>query len=159
MTRTAANFVTPIQWVTPIVIAMAFILLVFLIKEPARKKFMAILIAGAGSVYWSGGFGPWEMAFGALLLTFADRAARLLALATISVWRRSRSRSVATAFLCCRPVGSIRGPAQSGIARKGDHCRAALASLRSAAPSRWMGASVRVSVKLHAVHQYAHAPQ
>jgi hypothetical protein len=76
MTRTAANFVTPIQWVTPIVIAMAFILLVSLIKEPARKKFMAILIAGAGSVYWSGGFGPWEMAFGALLLIVAYNGLR-----------------------------------------------------------------------------------
>jgi hypothetical protein len=71
-----ANFVTPIQWIMPVVVAMVFILLVSLIKEPARKKFMAILIAGAGSVYWSGGFGFWEIAFGALILIVAYNGLR-----------------------------------------------------------------------------------
>ena len=71
-----ANFVTPVQWVMQVVIAMVFISLVSLIKEPARKKFMAILIAGAGSVYWTGGFGPWEMPFGALLLIVAYNGLR-----------------------------------------------------------------------------------
>jgi hypothetical protein len=71
-----ANFVTPIQWIMPVVVALAFILLVSVIKEPARKKFMAILIAGAGSVYWSGGFGLWEMAFGALMLIVAYNGLR-----------------------------------------------------------------------------------
>jgi Family of unknown function (DUF6010) len=59
-----ANFETTIQWIMPVVIAMVFILLTSLIKEPARKKFMAILIGGAGAAYLSGGgFGLWEMAF------------------------------------------------------------------------------------------------
>src|ERR1700691_2667911 len=44
-----ANFDTTIQWIIPIVIATLFILLCSLIKEPARQKFMAILIGGAGS--------------------------------------------------------------------------------------------------------------
>ena len=59
-----ATFDTTIQWMIPVVIAMLFILLCSLIKEPARKKFMAIFVAGAGGAYLSGGgFGLWEMAF------------------------------------------------------------------------------------------------
>src|SRR5580700_5331333 len=59
-----ATFDTTIQWIMPVVIAIVFILLCSLIKEPARRKFMAILIAGAGSAYLSGGgFGLWEIAF------------------------------------------------------------------------------------------------
>ena len=42
-----ANFATTIQWIMPVVIAIVFILLTSLIKEPARKNFMAILIGGA----------------------------------------------------------------------------------------------------------------
>ena len=59
-----ANFDAPILWVVPVIVAMVFILLVSLIKEPARQKIMAITIAGAGAAYLSGGgFGLWEMAF------------------------------------------------------------------------------------------------
>jgi hypothetical protein len=59
-----AHFDTTIQWIIPVLIAMAFILLASLIKEPARQKIMAILLAGAGAAYLSGGgFGLWEMAF------------------------------------------------------------------------------------------------
>ena len=59
-----ATFDTTIQWVIPVIIAMLFILLCSLIKEPARKKFMAIFLAGAGGAYLSGGgFGVWEMVF------------------------------------------------------------------------------------------------
>jgi Family of unknown function (DUF6010) len=74
--RTAA-FDTPIQWIIPVVIAIVFILLCSLIKEPARKKFMAILIGGAGSAYLSGGgFGLWEMAFSAVLVICAYNGLR-----------------------------------------------------------------------------------
>jgi hypothetical protein len=72
-----ANFDTPIQWIVPVVIAMVFILLTSLIKEPARKKFMVVLIAGAGGAYLSGGgFGPWEMAFCAVLTVCAYNGLR-----------------------------------------------------------------------------------
>ena len=58
------SFTTPLQWILPAVIGLAFILLASLIKEPARQKFMAVMIAGAGAAYLSGGgFGLWEMAF------------------------------------------------------------------------------------------------
>jgi hypothetical protein len=61
-------FDTPIQWVLPAVIAMAFILLISLIREPARQKIMALMIAGAGAAYLSGGgFGPWELVFCAVM--------------------------------------------------------------------------------------------
>jgi hypothetical protein len=63
-----ANFATTIQWIMPVVTAIVFILLTSLIKEPARKNFMAILIGGAGGAYLSGGgFGLWEMAFSTVL--------------------------------------------------------------------------------------------
>jgi hypothetical protein len=59
-----ATFNTTIQWIIPVVIAIFFIVLCSLIKGPARKNFMAILLAGAGSAYLSGGgFGRWEMVF------------------------------------------------------------------------------------------------
>lgn len=72
-----ANFQTAIQWIAPVVIAMTFILLASLIREPARKKFMAILIAGAGAAYLSGGgFGLWEMAFCTVLTICAYNGLR-----------------------------------------------------------------------------------
>jgi hypothetical protein len=54
--------------VAPIVVAILFIELSSLIREPARRNFMAVMLAGAGSVYISGGgLGVWEFAFTALL--------------------------------------------------------------------------------------------
>jgi hypothetical protein len=50
-----------------------FILLVSLIREPARRKFMAILVAGAGAAYFDGGLGPWELVFTAVLTWVAFR--------------------------------------------------------------------------------------
>lgn len=59
-----ANFGSTILWFVPVALAMVSILLVSLIREPARHKFMALMIAGAGAAYLSGGgFGLWEMAF------------------------------------------------------------------------------------------------
>ncbi len=72
-----ANFHTTIQWIMPVVIAMLIILLTSLIKEPARKKFNAVLIAGAGGAYLSGGgFGLWEMAFCGVLTVCAYNGLR-----------------------------------------------------------------------------------
>jgi len=67
-----ANFDTTIQWIIPVVIGLAFILLASRIKEPTRQKIMALLIAGAGAAYLSGGgFGLWEMAFCGVLTVLA----------------------------------------------------------------------------------------
>ena len=65
-------FTAPWQWVLPVVFALISIALVSLIKEPARQKIMAWMIAGAGAAYLSGGgFGLWEMAFNALMSVIA----------------------------------------------------------------------------------------
>ena len=59
-----ANFTTALQWIAPLIVAIVWILLVSLMKEPNRRYFMAILVAGAGAAYMSGGgFGLWEVAF------------------------------------------------------------------------------------------------
>jgi len=50
-------------------IAVLFILLCGLIKEPYRQQFNALMIAGAGAAYLSGGLGPWEFVF-CTLMTF-----------------------------------------------------------------------------------------
>lgn len=47
----------------PLVIALVYISLSSLLKEPGRRNFNAIMIAGAGAAYLNGGFGAWEFAF------------------------------------------------------------------------------------------------
>lgn len=54
-----------------IVIAIIYIMALSLLKEPDRQKLNAIILAGAGAVYWSGGLGVWEFVFGSLLLFIA----------------------------------------------------------------------------------------
>lgn len=54
-----------------VAIAGVFIALMSLVKEPHRLKINALLIAGASAVYWSGGLGIWEFAFGTLMLIVA----------------------------------------------------------------------------------------
>ncbi len=49
--------------VGPIIIALVYILLCSLFKGPNRQNFNAIMIAGAGAAYLSGGFGIWEFVF------------------------------------------------------------------------------------------------
>jgi hypothetical protein len=54
--------------IAPIVIAIVYIVGSSLIKEPIRRNFNAIMIAGAGAAYLSGGaFGKWEFAFTAVV--------------------------------------------------------------------------------------------
>ncbi|MBA3795387.1 MAG: hypothetical protein H0X19_14805 [Rubrobacter sp.] len=60
----------------PIIIALVFILLSSLFKEPVRQNFNAIFVAGAGAAYLSGGFGVWEFAFTALVTYCAYRGLR-----------------------------------------------------------------------------------
>jgi hypothetical protein len=55
----------------PIVVALVYIYLCSFFREPNRKSFNAIMIAGAGAAYLNGGFGAWEFAFTAILTYFA----------------------------------------------------------------------------------------
>lgn len=54
-----------------VLIAVVFITIMSFVKEPNRQKINAIIIAGAGSVYWNGGLGVWEFIFGSLMLFVA----------------------------------------------------------------------------------------
>ena len=47
----------------PIIVALIFISLSSLPKEPSRQNFNTIFVAGAGAAYLNGGFGVWEFAF------------------------------------------------------------------------------------------------
>jgi len=55
-------------------IGLVFIIIMSFVKEPSRQKINAIIIAGAGGVYWSGGLGVWEYIFGAVMLFVAFKA-------------------------------------------------------------------------------------
>ena len=55
--------------VAPILIGLLYVTLSSLFQEPARQKFSAVMVPGAGAAYLSGGFGVWEFAF-ATVITF-----------------------------------------------------------------------------------------
>jgi hypothetical protein len=55
-----------IDWVGPAVGAVAFVLAMSRVREPARRRFNAVLVAGAGGAYLSGGLGPWELLYPAI---------------------------------------------------------------------------------------------
>jgi Family of unknown function (DUF6010) len=57
----------------PIIIGFVYITLMSLIPEPNRKKFNAIMVAGAGAAYLNGGFGPLEFAFTTVMTYLAFR--------------------------------------------------------------------------------------
>jgi hypothetical protein len=59
--------------VAPILIGVLFIVAVSLFKEPNRRDFMAIMIAGAGAAYLNGGLGIWEFVFTAVVTVCAYR--------------------------------------------------------------------------------------
>lgn len=59
-----------------VVIAFIFISIMSFIKEPNRQKINALIIAGAGGVYLTGGMGVWEFVFGALMLFIAFKGLR-----------------------------------------------------------------------------------
>ena len=58
---------------SPLLVSSAFVALCSLIAEPARQRFSAIFLAGAGAAYLSGGFGLWEFGFCALMTLLAYR--------------------------------------------------------------------------------------
>lgn len=51
------------DYVGPALGAVIFVVVMSLVREPARRTFNAILVAGAGGVYLSGGFGLWELLY------------------------------------------------------------------------------------------------
>ena len=60
--------------IAPVGVAIVFIAITSLLKEPARRNFMALMLAGAGAVYISGGgMGVWEFAFCSVLSICAFR--------------------------------------------------------------------------------------
>jgi len=56
-----------------VAIALLYIVFSSLIREPHRRQYNAIVIAGAGAAYLSGGLGGWEFAFCALMTFVAYR--------------------------------------------------------------------------------------
>jgi hypothetical protein len=51
------------DYIGPIVGAAVFVVLMSLVREPARRSFNAVLVAGTAGVYLSGGFGAWELLY------------------------------------------------------------------------------------------------
>lgn len=62
--------------VGPVIVALVYISLSSLFREPNRRSFNAIFVAGAGAAYLSGGFGIWEFAFLAVATYCAYRGLR-----------------------------------------------------------------------------------
>jgi len=62
--------------VAPIAVALAFIALTSLLREPHRREFNAIMVAGAGAAYLGAGLGPWEFAYTTLATYIAYRGLR-----------------------------------------------------------------------------------
>jgi hypothetical protein len=56
---------------SPLLVAVVFVMLCSLLGEGPRQKFSAIFLAGAGAAYLSGGFGLWEFAFCAVITILA----------------------------------------------------------------------------------------
>ena len=51
----------------PVLGAVVFVLIMSCVREPARRRFNAVFVAGASGAYLSGGgFGPWELIYPAV---------------------------------------------------------------------------------------------
>lgn len=60
--------------VVPVVIGLGYVVLMGVFREPARRRFNAIMVAGAGAAYLSSGsFGYWEFVFTAAVTYCAFR--------------------------------------------------------------------------------------
>ena len=56
------------DYVGPAAGAAIFVVIMSLVKEPARRSLNAVVAAGASGVYLSGGFGAWELLYPALTI-------------------------------------------------------------------------------------------
>lgn len=54
-----------------VIIAFIYIAVSSIAKEPYRQQISAVIIAGAGGVYWAGGFGIYEYLFATAMLFMA----------------------------------------------------------------------------------------
>jgi hypothetical protein len=62
------------RYLAPILIGLVYVLLMSLIHEPHRRRVNAVMVAGAGAAYLSGGgLGAWEFAFTAVATCVAYR--------------------------------------------------------------------------------------
>lgn len=61
----------PADVIGPLAGALAFVVVMSLVREPARRELNAVLVAGASGVYLSGGLGRWEVLFAAVVVTVA----------------------------------------------------------------------------------------
>jgi hypothetical protein len=59
------------DYVGPIIGAVVFVMIMSLVREPGRRPFNAILVAGASGVYLGGGFGVWELLYPAIATPIA----------------------------------------------------------------------------------------
>ena len=80
-----------IDYVGPAMSAAVFVLVMSLVREPARRTLNAIFAAGATGVYLSGGFGPWELLYPAIatpIVYLGLRSYRLIGIAWLmhSCW-------------------------------------------------------------------------
>jgi hypothetical protein len=64
------------DYLGPVFGGLVFILLMSLVKEPARRTFNAIFVAGAAGAYLGGGLGYWELVFPAIGSAVAYRGLR-----------------------------------------------------------------------------------
>jgi hypothetical protein len=72
--RERTTIVDLLTVIAPVAVAIIFIALSSLITEPARRNFMAVMLAGAGAVYLSGGaLGLWEFGFTVVITCCAYR--------------------------------------------------------------------------------------
>ena len=61
--RFYSDVMTTIDFIAPVVIAGIFVAVAGLLPEPARRRYMAVFVGGAGAAYLNGGFGGLEFPF------------------------------------------------------------------------------------------------
>lgn len=66
------NLIGPI--VGSLVAACVFVVIMGLVREPARRTLNALLVGGAWGAYLSGGFGAWELVLPAIAIPVVYRA-------------------------------------------------------------------------------------
>ena len=67
---------TPGNAVPALGIALLYIIVMSLVREPYRQRVSAIILAGAGAAYLGGGLGPVEIAFCVIMTVIAYQGLR-----------------------------------------------------------------------------------